>query len=133
MDFIKELFSSPTAIGIVVTLVGGWLLKKFPGFDNRFIPIATFVSAVLTQLVNFFAAGVPGGGGGAPADSTLGAAGATYLQAGFFDGSLFKAVAAAVLQWVFTDKLYVTQKKAIDGVQEVTEGVPLRKSEVEKG
>jgi uncharacterized membrane protein YeaQ/YmgE (transglycosylase-associated protein family) len=131
---LGSFFQDSTLIGIAVALIGGWLLKKWPAFDNRFIPIATFVVSVITQFINFFQAHAHGVTPIVPIDSTAVHAAITgfgpTVQAGFFDGGFFKSIIAAILQWVLTSKVYDTQKQAIDGAAEVAHGVPISKSQV---
>ena len=40
-----------TSIGTILALIVGYFLKKNPNFQNRFIPIATFIISLLTQIV----------------------------------------------------------------------------------
>jgi peptidoglycan/LPS O-acetylase OafA/YrhL len=132
LSIILALFSTETIIGALVALIGGWLWKKNPAFANRLIPIFTFAVALLTQFVNYFTGQPPSAPVPAAADTTIGmlAAPTPYLQAGFFDGSLFKVLVTAVLQWLATDKFYESQKKAVVGFKEVIDGVPAAKSQV---
>lgn len=114
-EILGNLFQDSTLIGIVVALIGGWLLKKWPQFPNKFIPIATLVVSIVTQFINYFTGQpaivpvIP-----APADSTVALVGTQIATAGLFDSGLLKAVIAAIAQWVLTDKTYETQKKAVD-------------------
>ena len=131
LQILLALFTTETLMGILATLFGGWLVKHKTAWDNRLIPLLAFIGALITQIANFLAgqpptpALIPGA-----SDSTLGMAQAGYMQAGFFSGFPLKAVAAAVLQWLFTDKLYETQRKVVVGVIEANGHVPLSKSKV---
>lgn len=134
LQIILALFTTETFIGIIATLVGGWLVKRVKSVDNRLIPALTFLAAVITQVINFVIGQPPPPEPipGAP-DSSLGMAlEAGYMQAGFFSGFPLKALAAAIIQWVFVDKLYTTQKKVVVGIQEVRDGVSIKKTQVEK-
>jgi hypothetical protein len=48
-----HFFDLTTVIGIAVSILMGWVLKKWPNFRSGFIPIASFIVAVLTQAINY--------------------------------------------------------------------------------
>jgi hypothetical protein len=118
-EILAGLLKDGTLWGMVVALVGGFILHQWPTFPNRFIPIATAVVAIITQFINFFH-GIPGEVPIIPAaavDSTTAFIAMPIATASIFSGGLFKAIIAAVLQWITTDKVYTTQKKLVIGLK----------------
>jgi hypothetical protein len=107
-DILAFLLKDTTLYGAIAALVVGYVAKRWPVFSNRFIPVATAVVAVITQLINLFHGAAGATVPVVPADSTS--------VMGFFDGGLIKALLAAVLQWALTDKVYTTQQKLVVGL-----------------
>lgn len=87
-------FSFITAIGALIALVVGKVLKDNPTFSNKFIPWVTLVISILTQIVE-----------AAPAQAGINIG-------GFFSSPFFLQV---LVQWLSTTGAHSVAKNAIQG------------------
>jgi hypothetical protein len=99
-------FNTATGIGSLVALAVGFYLKKNPAFNNKFIPIATFVISLLTQIVN--SVGAPGGIGMID--------GMPVYEASIFSGAFAGVLAKALLQTWLTTGAHSTTKNLVESI-----------------
>lgn len=100
-----------TLIGIVITLVVGVVLKKWPSFPNKFIPVASFVISILTQLINGFQQAPP------PAPVHAMAIGYTMLVGSFLSSGFVKLLLNSLLQTLIATGTHSTAKNVVQGLK----------------
>lgn len=112
----NDLFNATSLIGMFVALIAGLILKKWPVFPSKFIPIATFVISLLTQFVNALQpAAVP-----PPAVHAMATVSVVYAFGSFWTGSFFKTLVNALIQTLITTGAHSGTKNVIEGFQTTT-------------